>query len=234
MNQAIPGGMGVAAAGVGPDPAGSLRRDRHREFRAARRHSSRVRMLRWSLPGAGVLAVASFALSYLVSARLPNLDGFGLAIDAARITREGIVMDHPRITGTTAKGQRFEVRSARAWQSPASPKIINFAEIEAEMGLEQGGEALLTADQGVYDSDRETLAISGQVRIGSSGGYGVNAANAFVDFGKGSVQTAEPVVVESAAIRIEASGAVGDGGERRIEFKGHVRVMVKPRAEASP
>jgi lipopolysaccharide export system protein LptC len=234
MNQAIPGGMGVAATGMGPDPAGPLRRDRYREFRAARRHSSLVRMLRWSLPGAGVLTAALFVLSYIVSSRLPDLEGFGLALDAARLTREGIVMDHPRITGTTAKGQRFEVRSARAWQSPASPKIINFAEIEAEMGLEQGGEALLTAGQGVYDSDRETLTISGQVRVGSSDGYGVHAANAFVDFRKGSVQTAEPIVVESAAIRIEASGAVGDGGERRIEFKGPVRVTVKPRPEASP
>lgn len=220
MSEAIAPGMGFAA------PEAS----RTRAFRTARRHSALVRTLRWTLPGVGLLGGAIFVLSYVASPRLASLEKLGFAVDAARLTREGVVMDHPRVTGTTAKGQPFEVRAARAWQNQGSTKVARFATIEGEIGLEGGGEAVVSAREGVYDSERETLKLSGDVRIRSSEGYGVDATEAFVDFGKGSFETTLPVVVETTDMRVEASGASGHNSERRIEFAGPVRMIVKPRS----
>jgi len=172
-----------------------------------------------------------FALSYLVRAQLPELDDVSFGVEAARLTQDGIVMDRPHITGTSAKGQRFEVRAAKAWGNPDNAKLINFEAIEAEVGLKEGGEAVVTAREGLYDSERETLTIAGDVRVRSTSGYGVEASRAFVDFRSGSLRTEEPLLLQTGEARIEASGAVVDGAERAAEFMGRVRMTITPGPE---
>lgn len=212
--------------------AAVLRTRRQKEFRTARRHSVLVRLLRWGLPAAGTLAFVGFIVSYMLSSfTLDGIDIGGAKVSGVvQRTDDGIIMVAPRVTGTSAKGEPFEVKASKAWQDPKNSKIIHFETVDAELGVaNSAGRTHLTAHEGVYDSEHETLRIAGEVRIKSSEGYGAAMHEAFVDFASGALETAKPIVLESSEMRVEATGATGNAGDQRIEFAGPVRMTIQPK-----
>lgn len=198
--------------------------DRHRAFRRARRHSRLVRRLRILLPltGAAIIAILFAATNFSLSV---NVDIAGLELS---VTPNGIVMANPHLTGFDEDGRHYSVEAARALQALSNPDQVRLEDISATVTVEGQGTATITAAAGDYDNAESTLVLHGGVAIDSSEGYALRMEDADIDFGSGTMVSANPVTIS-----YQDSSTVGDslhvtGGGSSIVLEGNVRTDIMP------
>ncbi len=113
-------------------------------YRAAQRHSARVRMLKILLPTISVLAVVGFVGYFYVVPHLPA--NFGAAtID---ISNNAIVMQDPHVSGYLSGGRSYELKADRAEQSLANTKVVTLHNIGATIGMGKGETARIKPPPG--------------------------------------------------------------------------------------
>lgn len=194
---------------------------RARAHMAARRHSRRVRLLKWAIPlGALVAAGAAAAVTAIQShSSFPGLTLGGVTISGTQVT-----MEKPRLTGYRAQSGPYEVTATAALQDVRRPGEIEMRDFKARLAVdERGATARLEAARGLLDTKRETFELKENVLVRSDAGQEVRLASALVDFRAGTVVSREAVTVSFENGTIEAAGVeVSDNG-RVMQFKGRVR-----------
>jgi len=193
-------------------------------FDAARRHSFMVRWFKVVLP---VLAVGGAALFWGSAQFIPS-DPAAIAelagIDAAA---DSIVMEQPHISGYDGTRQAYEVKANRAVQSLNDPKVVTFDDIDAHIGLDEGGTASLDATTGVYDGNDNTLVLKDGVATTTSG-YWASFQEAAIDLAEGSLVSDRPIEIRTNEGTIRANGLqVSDHG-KRVSFLNGVSVTYLP------
>ena len=214
----------VMSAQIDPQTARAYwtmsRTDSERAFRAARRHSRLVRVMRVAIPAGVVIAtVAIFLMTYFnplrMFTKLP-VDLDNLVVAGTRIT-----MEQPRLSGFTRDARAYEFTADAAAQDMTKPDIIELRNINAKMQMQNKSTVQMTAAKGVYDSKGETLKLDQNILISSSSGYEGNLSEATVDIRKGHVVSEQPVTLkmlqgtlDAKRLEIVDSGAVirFDGG----------------------
>ena len=147
-------------------------------------------------------------------------------LDAVRLSRDGLSMDNPRVSGVDSKGRPFEIQAQRATQSIANPKIMSFDQLHARFKLSERESAVVTSRSGVYDSERETVKLAGDIRVRSDGGYQADLRTAEIDTKRGSLVSQEPAVVRSDSAVIQGRTlSITDHGDR-VVFEGNVRMTL--------
>ena len=92
----------------------------------------------------------------------------------------------------------------------------------------------LSADAGVYDTVRERMKLTKNVRIGNAR-FDVRLRSADIDFKTGVYQSDEPVVVHVGdGTTITGDRAVARNNGQELTFEGHVRTKIIPKADAAP
>ena len=212
----------VYPAGEGPDTQGHAKR--RKAYRAARRHSILVRVLRISLPILGVIILAGiFAVSWITKPKR-----FDITIAGQTVSVNGIIMGRPTLTGFDTKNRRYRVSAETAVQAITSPDQIRLKNIEAEITLPDEGTAIVTAGGGDYDNKASTLHLIGGISVDSTLGYQLTMKNAEIDLNAGTLLSKNPVT-----IRYEDSEVTGDtlkvseGGEI-IVLEGRVDTRLMP------
>lgn len=170
------------------------RGDSERAFKAARRHSRMVRILRVAVPASVGLVVVIVALvTYFnplrMLARLPiNIDN--LVVSGTKVT-----MEQPHLSGFTSDARAYELTADTAAQDMTKPDMVELRNIRAKVQMQDKSMMELTAISGLYDSKGETLRLDRDIRLNTSG-YRARLSEAMIDIRKGNVVSEHPVDVK--------------------------------------
>lgn len=203
----------------------------HPAFRAAARHSRRVRLWRRMIP---VLAVATIA--FLV---VRTVAGF-LAVpevttDTVGIQGRKIVMEKPRLSGFKRDGSSYELNAVTATQDVKTPNMVELDGLKARMQTGKEGWADLAGARGTYDSKGEKLDVDGGVSVRTETGMDARLKDAQIDFRSGLIVTDKPVEVKTNQGDVAADRMQVHENGRKLVFEGRVRsIFVNPGSSSGP
>lgn len=204
---------------------------RAKAFAAATRHSARVRFLRVAILGGAVGTVAVLVCIALFDP-FGRLAG-GVSIGGIGVDGTKVIMEHPKLAGFRKDGRPYLVNAQRAVQDVLHPTLVELHKIDADIALTGGGQAHMTANTGLYDSAKEHMDVSDDVRV-KSPQYDVTLKSASVDFNSGHYVSNEPVTIVTSngtTLVGDTISVIDNGKEMTIE--GHVRTMIPPQSGAS-
>lgn len=227
----------VIAAKTDPQTARAYwtmsRGDSERAFRAARRHSRMVRVLRVAVP-LGVLVgfVGIFLTTYFNPLRMLTK----LPIDIGNLVVSGtkVTMEQPRLSGFTRDSRAYEVSADAAKQDLTKPDMIELRNIHAKVEMQDKSTMQMTATTGIYDNKAETLKLDKNIELTSSAGYSGRLSEALVDIRKGNVVSNFPVEVEMLQGTLNAKRLeIVDSGDL-VRFDGGVSMTLMLNGAALP
>ena len=198
-------------------------------YRAARRHSARVRALKILLPLVSVVAVVAFVGYFYVVPNLPA--GFGAgSID---IRNNSIVMEDPHVSGYLSGGRSYELKADRAEQSLANTKVVQLHNIGATIGMGNDDSARIVASKGTYYSDADRIVLDDKISVKTTTGIEGALETADIDLKNGTMSSNKPLAFRSAGSEIRANGvSVRDRGQT-ISFSSGVKVTYSVPDESS-
>lgn len=213
--------------------AATTRSGNERVFRAAMRHSRRVRWLRVGIPVAlvAVLAAITFGSvlkSYGLLDKLPGSLG-GLVISGTKIT-----MAQPRLTGFTRDSRAYEIIARAASQDITKPDTMELNELRAKFAMQDKSALEMTATRGVYDSKTDILKLADNILLTSSNGYEGQLTEAMVDIKRGNVVSEKPVVVKMQDGVLNANRLEVVQSGQVIRFEGGVSMMLQMKNATAP
>lgn len=221
-------GRHVASA-AGSGPAGGAGKVRAAAYRAARRHSARVRIMKILLPVSAVLMMAVFAGATVLRQALPD----NVSMGSVALSDGGLVMNNPKLTGTTKSGGSYTMTASRAIQDLGKPSLIRLEHIRATVPVEGQGLARLDAPSGLYERGAEKLSLDRPFRVTTENGLRAELASARIDLASGTMDTADPVDIRVPEAHIVADRfSMADKGAT-LTFEGKVRMVIEPSAAKS-
>ena len=171
------------------------RRDADRAFRAARRHSRLVRILRIAVPVTVVIGVIIVTLiTYFNPLRM--LAKLPINIDNLVVSGTKVTMEQPRLAGFTSDARAYELTADTAAQDMTRPDIVELHNIRAKVEMQDKTSMEMTAVSGIYDAKGETLKLDREILLRSSTGYQGRLSEALIDIRKGNVVSEHPVEVK--------------------------------------
>ena len=221
----------------GTEPAGTTEAGRLRYYRAGAgtagggpsSYSGFVGLMRYLLP-----AVAACLLGLVVGWPLVSDGGEGIHIPLA--TDAGIdgrlTMLNASYQGTDAKNRPFAVRGKEAFQPESDSPIVHLSGVEADIFTDpaQNGVLALSANEGLYQRDAESLDLAGDVTVRSDAGHEFVTTEAHIDLPAGVATGREPVSGKGPHGLLDAGNfALLERGEV-MTFGGRVRVTLFPHA----
>jgi lipopolysaccharide export system protein LptC len=221
---AVPAGRQSAANYSADDAELSGTARSKADFDRAFRHSGRVRILRRLLPIAGFVAIVAILASLFIS----NLQWSGVELDSARIEAGKLVMDSPSLTGTDSNRRPYSLRANRAIQDTDSPQRIALEGIEARLPMDDINFATVSAGNGIYDADKRTLLLGGNIVVNTDDGMHIRMQDADIDIESGAMRTRNPVEVNTGEAHISAHAMTVEDGGKTIIFEDRVRMTVQP------
>jgi lipopolysaccharide export system protein LptC len=204
----------------------SGRADSVRAFRAAARHSRRVRFLRKAIPIGVLAAVAIMAATawfspFRMLANLP-IDFGNVAISGTKIK-----MEAPRLSGFTRDARPYELTAKTAAQDLTKPDRVELEGVNAKLRMLDESSVQLTATNGLYDTKSERLTLKDNIVLTTSNGYRSYLSEALVDMRNGSVISDKPVEVTMPRGKLTANRLeVADAGEV-VRFHGGVTMTLR-------
>jgi lipopolysaccharide export system protein LptC len=196
-----------------------------RAFASAGRHTGRVRLLR---RGIVVFCSVTVSLGAIIIffdpfSRLAHLSIGGVGLQGTKIT-----IETPRLTGKRRNGMPYEVRAAQGIQDMLKPEVVELVRLDAKAQMTESAWVNLTANQGVYNSAKDELSLTGLVRIRSDAGYDMKTQSAMMELKTGLMKTTEPVKVVLKAGSVEADRMqIVDSGQQ-VVFEGNVHSVMLP------
>lgn len=210
----------AAASKGAPETA----RSRDAAFFRARRHSRRVRVLKFVLPLVALLIAAVFVgYSILSSSGVVNVD-----IGLPTVEDGNLVMSNPKLDGFNADDQPYKMTAARATQAIGGGSEIRLEKISAEVPIDAKTKASIEAATGTYDQQRNRLDIDSPLTLTTTSGIVARLQSADVDINTNEISTADPVDVDMKGTHIAAESLVTRKGGDVFVFKDRVRVTIEP------
>jgi lipopolysaccharide export system protein LptC len=190
-------------------------------FAIAARHSRMVRVLRIAVPAAVGMAMATvIGISLFNPFRMPipKFDMGNLVVSGTKIT-----MESPHLSGYSTEDRRpYELWAKTATQDVTDPDHVELNTLRAKVLMEDQSTVTLDARTGFLDNKQQTLDLHKDIHLVTSGGYEAWLSHAFVDMGKGTVDSEEHVDVKLTNGTLSADGLhITDGGAV-VHFDGNV------------
>jgi lipopolysaccharide export system protein LptC len=201
------------------------RGDSDRAFRAARRHSHAVRILRVAIPIVAVLGISGvFLIVYFnplrMLAKLP-VDIGNLVVAGTKIT-----MEKPHLSGFTRDARAYELSADAAKQDLTKPDLIELSNVHAKVQMQDKSTVQISAFTGLYDNKAETIKLDRDIVLTSSTGFTGRLSEATVDIRSGHVVSKHPVEIEMLQGTLNANRLeLVDSGEL-VRFGGGVNMTV--------
>ena len=183
---------------------GRNRSENQRVFRAARRHSRFVRVLRVALPVGVVLSVAGIILAATVLDPLRALARLPINLGGLVVSGTRIMMQQPRFAGFTQDAHPYVITAHQAAQDVTNPDRIELDQIRATMDLKDSGTFELLAQSGVYETKADRLTLLQQIMINSSA-YQASLSEAVIDVRSGHIVSEKPLEVTMLQGRLNAN-----------------------------
>jgi len=193
-------------------------------FAIAARHSRLVRVLRILVPAvvalamAGVVAISIFNPFRALMKQLP-LDIDNLVVSGSKIT-----MESPHLSGFSPDQRPYELWAKTATQDLTDPDHVELKTLRAKILQEDRSTVTLDARTGLFDTKAQLLDLRKDIFLQSSTGYEARLSQAFLDIGKGTVTSDEPVDVKLLNGTLTADRLrITEKGEL-IRFEGNVKM----------
>jgi len=161
-------------------------------FRAAKRHSRRVRLLRVGLPVAaviacGLLALVSWFNPLRMMAKLP------ISVGDVIVSGTKIKMENPKLSGFTRDKRRYDITAGAAAQDLTTPGMIELHDISAVFEMQDKTTTKLVARDGMLDTKNDRLTLENDIVVTTSKGEEGYLEQAIVDTKSGNVVSEKPV-----------------------------------------
>ncbi|WP_131114581.1 LPS export ABC transporter periplasmic protein LptC [Lichenihabitans psoromatis] len=206
--------------------------DKTRAFRAARRHSRHVKLMRSVLFGGALvvtLLVIVFAIFDPFHKILPGLSVEKTSLDGTKVT-----MSRPKLAGYHNDGRPYVISASSAVQDIKVPNIFELRDMDAHLTMQDKTLTHVTALTGIYDSTLDTMSLTSDVHITNDAGLEMKARDAHIEFKTGSVVTKNPVTVAMRGNTIDADSMQMVDGGKQVTFEGHVHTMFLPGSDKTP
>jgi lipopolysaccharide export system protein LptC len=206
---------------LAPPVPGNARVD---AFGRAQRHSRRVRVLKFAVP----LVAAMIAVAFPVYSYLAAPVSISVQPDGSSFAGGKLVMANPKLNGFTKQKLPYSLTALRAIQDVGKQGIIDLEGINAKLPIGTDNVASVNATRGIYNRDANTMNLTSDVAVTTTDGMEAKFKSVFLDMGKGTMKTDDPVEVSRGGSRITAdSMSVQDNGKVLI-FEKRVRVNIDP------
>jgi lipopolysaccharide export system protein LptC len=184
-----------------------------------------------------VLLPAAAAIFIMLLMAWPELtpEKDGLDLDLSELTvdqPEGMTMLNARFAGIDSRNQPFLVTADVANQAEDAKSIIALELPKADITLEDGTWVALSARDGLYDRDQQTVALVGDVSFFHDQGFELHTKAASFDLDAGTAMGRETVTGQGVFGQIEATGFDSFEQGDRIIFTGPTRLLLYPDARA--
>ena len=187
-------------------------------------HDRLVRVLARGLPmGVGVLA----ALMVITPLSPRGEVSFLLDRNKVALIDERLSVDNALYRGRDNQGRPFSVLAGEAVQRSSAEGLVRMQDLVAQLLLTEGP-ARLSADGGIYNIARETVAVNGPVRLTTSDGYRMTASGVSVDLKSRTLRGNAGVEGEIPAGTFSANTMRADLGARTITLEGNARFTMIP------
>lgn len=199
-------------------------RDKSKAFRAASRHSRRVKVLRRATIGGAAAFVAA-----IVFFTLFNPFGgavHGVSIEGASLSGTKVTMANPRLSGYHKDGRPYTITASSAVQDIKVPTVFELHDMQAQLMQADKSMTTLTAATGVYNSAEETMQLTSAVHIVGTSGLDMHAQDARIGFKTSTVTTDKPVTVVLRGNSVAADRMQAVDGGQHVTFEGHVHSVV--------
>lgn len=202
------------------------RADSERAFRAARRHSRLVRLLRLAVPLTVVIVLGAFFLwtwfnPMRLLFKIPDLGG-DLVISGTKIT-----MQQPRVTGYTRDARPYEFSAKSAAQDLTRPDVVELSDLHGKFQMHDNSTTEITAENGSYNSKKEMLELGRRTVVASTSGYKVLIDDAVIDIRGVQMVTERPVQVEMRQGKLDAARMEVREAGALLRFD-DVKMTIKP------
>ena len=204
--------------------------DRAREFRVAKRHSVRVRVLKVLLPimAAGILSL------YL----LPSL--FRVSIDKGRgtasvrtVTLEAgsLKMLDPHVKGVNERNEPYDFLANSATQASKGADEMYLENVRGHMTGQDGKITTLTAPNGLHNNKTDQMTFNNGVVVKREPDLTATFQTATAFIKQQRVISKTPVIVRLHESTIHAETMTMFWGEQRTIFEGNVRTHLERQTE---
>ncbi|ARU16788.1 LPS export ABC transporter periplasmic protein LptC [Croceicoccus marinus] len=206
------------------------------------RHNRRVqaapggahdRLIRFLLVALPICIGVLVALMVLAPVASQGEVSFLLDRNRVELTENRMMVDNAMYRGADNSGRPFSVQAGSATQRTKERGLVEMNDLTARLLMNEGP-AVLTAQNGTYDLDREAVRFPGAVNFTASDGYRMIARNVSVMLperrlvGDGRVNGRVPMGTFSAD-RLEA-----DLQERTVSLIGDARLRMEPGSVTTP
>ena len=203
-------------------------RNDDRVFRAAVRHSRRVRILRVAIAAGVAVAVlaALVATTWLKPLRMLAK----VPIDISKVVVSGtkIAMQQPRLAGFTNDNRHYDLTAQAAAQDLTKPDIIELQGMRANIEMKDNMSYEITAQSGVYNNRTEMLILQNNVVVTSSKGDRARLSEAVIDIRGSKMMSEKPVEVSGAEWTLSGNRMEITEGGALIRFERGVTVTLMP------
>lgn len=197
------------------------RGDSERAFRAARRHSRLVRVLRIAIP---IGVVGGLAIMFLITYFNPLRMLTKLPIDISDLIVSGtrITMEKPRLAGFTHDSRAYELSAEAAAQDLTKPDLVELHNLHAKVEMQDKSTMQMSAVSGIYNSKTDMLKLEKNIHLSSSTGYQGLMSEATIDIRKGNIVSNHPVELKMLQGTLNANKLeIVDSGDM-VRFHGGV------------
>lgn len=198
-------------------------------FRAAARHTRRVRLIRLGILGSVAAGFLGLGAALVLGGRKPPE---GISLGSIGVEGSRVTMSLPKLTGFRSDLRPYEVTARAATQDLKAPTLIDLQDLDARIGMGEQGVGHVTARIGRYDNVKETLRLEQNVVMRTDRGYELRLSEGDIDFKAGTLASDRPVegVMKASSVRADRL-RVTDGG-RKLVFEGRVRSLLKSESPA--
>ncbi len=184
-----------------------------------------VRALRWVLPVATILAIASYGIGVRVKLKFEN--GV-LQTGPVTLSTENLTMANPRYEGFNKDGSKFTVAAKSATQDFRSQGPVRLDHIDGRMVQANNGVVTLTAPRGVFDNAANQLELLDDIKVRSDDGMRADLTQATIFLKDNRIVSNQPVAIDMKAGQIRANQMELLQSARQATFGNGVMTRLKP------
>ena len=205
--------------------ADRMRTRRHAAAAPGSGRDAVIKMLSILLPSAIGALVA-----FLVLAPLTNSGEVSFLLDknSVEIAKERLRVNNAEYRGQDSSGRAFSLKAGSAVQRTSQVPVVEMDNLIATIMM-SSGLATLTANDGAYDMDKETVVIDGPVTFNAESGYRLVTSDVDVDLKERSLKSRGAVTGLLPQGTFSANSLSADLDERRVVLEGNAKLRMQTR-----
>lgn len=185
-------------------------------------HDRLIRRMRVLLPS--IIGVLAAGLVFAPLAMRGEIS-FVLAKDKVAMATERLRVTAATYRGEDTKGQPFELKAGSAVQKSSADPVVKLSDLSAEITL-QDGPAMLRANSGRYDMDREIVNVDGPIVFSSADGYRLTTRDVAVGLKSRKMASGGPVEGRMPLGNFSANQLKADLATRTVTLEGRARLHI--------